>query len=70
MEVDEVRRMLIEELADDLVRSKSFKKLQDAVLDIASSSDLSLLDDQEKLIDHILQKVVGKITALFRFLNF
>ena len=70
MEVDELRRMLVEQLADDLVRSKSFKILQDAILDIASSSDLNLLDDQEKLIDHILRKVVGKISGLFRFLNF
>lgn len=64
MEIDEVRKLLIEELADDLIQSKSFKILQKTVLGIASSSDLNSFDDQEKLIDYILENIVGKFYSL------
>jgi len=64
MEIDEVRKLLIEELADDLIQSKSFKILQKTVLSIASSSDLNSFDDQEKLIDYILENIVGKFYSL------
>lgn len=60
MEIDEVRKLLIEELADDLIQSKSFKILQETVLGIASCSDLNSQDDPEKLIDYIIENVVGE----------
>lgn len=60
MEIDNVRKLLVSKLADDLLRSETYVQLEKKVLQIACQTDQDLAEDQDDLVELIQEKLIGE----------